>query len=637
MLVEIDLLRVAVPALTQRMSIQAHIPETSCSIIEETPAFIEALQQAYQYTQVGDHTNAIALLQNWQHIPLSPSETTASHILLAVNLARAGRLEEAEQGFQQALVTSFPSDQKTLRAITLHNLACCVYVPRGKFHLALSYGEQASLLFAESSTPHWGYPALQTLVYLTMGDRRQARNRLLEMVDEVEPATRTASIYYYLWARLAIDDQELDKAKEYLRLGLRITTQNGNPDLDILFRIEQSRFYRKSGKLSLAMEWAEEALRRAQDRKIPFYMGQAAVEVAQVWHEIQEAPRAFEMLEYASELFASLNCEYGLARVAYLAALWKFQHQHPQAEQAWQLAAQAIFRGGYAFLLEKDQERAFHLVSRWSRNGTPETRQISGQILHALANVPPPPLRIATLGRFAVWKGHTLIPSKAWLRRRAGELFRFLLLQPGRKAGREVVLEALWPEHDERSAADLLHQSTSALRHILEPNLPDKLPSRYLNYEGEEIRLVLPAGSVVDFEVFRTRLRSAVTSRHTDALQEALDLYQGELLPMDRYREWTDALRTRLAELHLEGLVTLASLYLEQERFTDALDRVHQALHLDPWNEEAVRVGMLTYLKLGSAPYALRLYRRLAEVLNQELGLIPRRDLQELAESIQNR
>uniref|UniRef100_A0A7C4PM85 Bacterial transcriptional activator domain-containing protein n=1 Tax=Anaerolinea thermolimosa TaxID=229919 RepID=A0A7C4PM85_9CHLR len=636
MLAEIDLLRVAIPALIQRTGETTHTSEESDSM-EKAAAFTASLQQAYQHTQVGNHTASLSLLQPWDDSPSLPPEAGAGQILLAVNLAHSGRLVEAEKVFQRALATSFPSDQKTLRAVTLHNLACCVWVPRGKFHLALSYGEQASFLFTQAGISHWGFPALQTLVYLTLGDRRQARNRLLEMVDEVEPATRTASIYYYLWARLALDDQELDKAKEYLRLGLRITTQNGNPDLDIILRIEQSRYYRKIGKSSLAMEWAEEAFRHAQERKIPYYIGQAAVEVAQVWHENQESARAFEMLEYASELFASLNCEYELARATYLAALWKFQHRHPQAEQAWRLAAQAISRGGYAFLLEKDQERAFHLVSSWSRSGAPETRQISGQILHALANVPPPPLRIATLGRFAVWKGSIPIPSKAWLRRRAGELFRFLLLQPERKAGKEVVLEALWPEHDERSAADLLHQSTSALRHILEPDLPEKLPSRYLNYEGEEIRLILPAGSVVDFEVFRTQLRSAVASRRPDALQEALDLYQGELLPMDRYCEWTDALRTRLAELYLEGLVTLATLYLEQERFTDALDRVHQALHLDPWNEEAVRVGMLTYLRLGSAPYALRLYRRLAEVLNRELGITPRRDLQELAESIQNR
>lgn len=636
MLAEIDLLRAAVPALTPQMGIAAPDPEGGTPTDEAT-AYLATLQQAYLHTQVGDHAAAISLLQPRGAPPNLPQEESAGQILLAVNFARSGQLEEAEKKFHRVLANSFSSDQKILGAVTLHNLACCVWIPRGKFHLALSYGEQASFLFTQSGISHWGFPAIQTLIYLTMGDRRQARNRLLEMVNKVEPATRIASIYYYLWARLSLDDQEFDKAHEYLRLGLRIVTQNRHPDLDILLRIEQSRYYRKTGRPSLAMEWAEEAFRRAQDRKIPYYIGQAAVEVAQVWHENQESARAFDMLEYASELFASLHCEYELARAAYLSALWKFQFHHPQAEQAWKLAVQVISRGGYAFLLEKDQERAFHLVSSWMRSGTPETRQVSGQILRALANVPPPPLRIVTLGRFAVWKGHIPIPSKAWLRRRAGELFRFLLLQPERKAGREVVLEALWPEHDTHSAADLLHQSTSALRHILEPDLPEKLPSRYLNYEGEEIRLVLPAGSIVDFEVFRTQLRSAVASRRADALQEALDLYQGELLPMDRYREWTDALRTRLAELYLEGLVTLASLFLEQERFTDALDRVYQALHLDPWNEEAVRVGMLTYLKLGSAPYALRLYRRLVEVLNRELGINPRRDLQELAESIQNR
>lgn len=209
MLAEIDLLRVAVPALTQRTGETTHTSEESDSM-EKAAAFTAALQQAYQHTQVGNHTAALSLLQSWDDSLDAPQEVGAGQILLAVNLARSGRLEEAEKVFQRALATSFPSDQKTLRAVALHNLACCVWVPRGKFHLALSYGEQASFLFTQAGISHWGFPALQTLVYLTMGDRRQARNRLLEMVDEVEPATRTASIYYYLWARLALDDQELD-------------------------------------------------------------------------------------------------------------------------------------------------------------------------------------------------------------------------------------------------------------------------------------------------------------------------------------------------------------------------------------------------------------------------------------------
>ena len=114
-------------------------------------------------------------------------------------------------------------------------------------------------------------------------------------------------------------------------------------------------------------------------------------------------------------------------------------------------------------------------------------------------------------------------------------------------------------------------------------------------------------------------------------------MYAGELLPLDQYNDWTTELRTHLAELHIEGLVVLARIHLELERFADALECVHQVLRLDSWNEEAVLIGMQTHLRLGSAPHALRLYNQLAQTLSVDLQLSPRPDLRELAQNILNR
>jgi len=116
-----------------------------------------------------------------------------------------------------------------------------------------------------------------------------------------------------------------------------------------------------------------------------------------------------------------------------------------------------------------------------------------------------------------------------------------------------------------------------------------------------------------------------------------MQLYSGDLFPSDRYLDWSTSVRTRLAEIYQEGLLTLAGIHFENHQFADALDAIRQILKQDPWNEDAVLIAMKTYIELGAAPHALRVYTQLANSLKSELRLNPRSDLLKLAESILNR
>jgi DNA-binding SARP family transcriptional activator len=216
-------------------------------------------------------------------------------------------------------------------------------------------------------------------------------------------------------------------------------------------------------------------------------------------------------------------------------------------------------------------------------------------------------------------------------------LFRYLLLQKNRAAGHEVIIEALWPDSNSDSLIDMLHQATSALRHALEPDLPDKFPSRYLKVEGEHIALYLPPGSEVDFEHFERVLPLAVQARSADRLQEALNLYTGEFFPSDRYADWSEEKRHSLADLRQRGLLSLAKAYLDQNQYYYAINCCRQILSIDAWNEDAVLLAMRAYLGLQDVPHALQLYRDLEKTLDAELGLRPREDVRSLAETLRQR
>ena len=116
-------------------------------------------------------------------------------------------------------------------------------------------------------------------------------------------------------------------------------------------------------------------------------------------------------------------------------------------------------------------------------------------------------------------------------------------MQPDHSAAREVVFEALCPDQSPQAAQTFLHHATSSLRRILEPDLPEKFPSRYLRVENERVTLCYHTGPS------RLRVVRAVASvpaedkmedsasNRGELLEAALPLYGGELFLADRYAD----------------------------------------------------------------------------------------------------
>lgn len=563
------------------------------------------------------------------------AHAAAALIVLGIIQAGCGDFDSAEAYFHQAADQSRErNDQETLGR-ALHNLAHSVYWPHGQFDLALAVMAEAQHFFSQPDRRHWGMPFLQAMIYELMGDLRRARLALDELLPLLRPADRLTGIYFYLWARVALSEGEFARAEEYLHLLLRIATTTGAADLNIWARTEHARFHRLKGDAAAGLDWAEDGLKFARRIGYDKLAGHALLEVAQCAWILQDRATAFSSLAEARQIFEQRKAMYDLALCRFLDAVWAQQEQRPDAEAQWLEASSAILNGGYSFLLEREREAAFPLVAAYLRSRSAPARQAAEALLNSLERVAPPLLKIQGLGGFTVWQGRRQIPGGAWQRRKAGELFRFLVLRPNLSAGREAILEALWPETNPQAARDMLHQATSTLRHILEPDLPDKFPSRYLLVEAEQVTLMLPEGSQIDFLEFEHQLDEAVQPCQLDRLQAALQLYHGDLFPADQYADWCALHRERLSELYQRGLQITGQAYLDQGQFFDALKCSQTILHRDPWSEDAVALGMQAALGLQDAPRAMRMYRRLEQTLKEELGLAPRADLRELAKSLQ--
>jgi two-component SAPR family response regulator len=116
--------------------------------------------------------------------------------------------------------------------------------------------------------------------------------------------------------------------------------------------------------------------------------------------------------------------------------------------------------------------------------------------------------------------------------------------------------------------------------------------------------------------------------------EEAIALYKGDFLNNAVYEEWTDVHRENLKETYLAMLSKLSSISVKKKRFTQTISLCQKMLEKDDCLEEAHRLLMLSYEKLGMRDKAVKQYRKCKAVLRRELEVGPSQKTQDMYEMI---
>jgi len=243
-------------------------------------------------------------------------------------------------------------------------------------------------------------------------------------------------------------------------------------------------------------------------------------------------------------------------------------------------------------------------------------------------------LRIQLLGNFGVLVNGRPVREDEWARRKSKLLVKLLALQPHHRLHREQIIELLWPERSAGAAANSLYKALHAARRSLEPQPRPGAVSNFILAQDDQIILTAPRELLVDAEEFERRAAAAFREQSAPALQAALELYQGDLLPEDLYEEWAAARREHLRSTYHRLLLTLGRMYGEQGRYESGLELLDRLVNLDPSNEEAHRQMMLFYASTGRRAEALRQYRRCEDALRVEMDGVPEKATAEIREQI---
>jgi DNA-binding SARP family transcriptional activator len=247
-------------------------------------------------------------------------------------------------------------------------------------------------------------------------------------------------------------------------------------------------------------------------------------------------------------------------------------------------------------------------------------------------------MRITTMGEFALER-LVRAPSRAeaeppryarvarseWSNRGpAMALLKVLLCRANRRASRDELIEAIWPDHEAINAAHALDSAASVLRrHILRAGEVGSLLLT-LRSGGETIfKLAGQQRLWVDADAFLSLVSQAMRAEcqgqnPLPLLEEAHALARDEFLEDDPYAEWAQGRRHTVNGARHRVLFQLVDLYLNGQRVGLAEELLFAALEEDPTDEDALCRLMVLLVEQERRQEALQLYQYAEDVLHEE-------------------
>lgn len=211
--------------------------------------------------------------------------------------------------------------------------------------------------------------------------------------------------------------------------------------------------------------------------------------------------------------------------------------------------------------------------------------------------------------------------------KRAFQVLAYLASSPGLEAGREELIEAVWPTEGERTIDRNFHPTLSHLRRALEAGRKDE-PQPLLFKKGvyrlnPEIVWEIDALELERLvDEGRKRLDRGDPAGAAQAWEGAWRLHRGPFL-QGHYEAWVEERREKYQRLYLELLRELGDLYLKLEKPEQAMDAYRSVLLEDPLQERVHVALMKLYASQGRRDLVRKQYDRLCTLLLEELGVEP--------------
>ena len=246
-------------------------------------------------------------------------------------------------------------------------------------------------------------------------------------------------------------------------------------------------------------------------------------------------------------------------------------------------------------------------------------------------------LKVLLMGSFTLVDDQPVVPATALLRK-AQDLLALVLLAPQNSLRRETAADALWPEAEGEASKKAMRQTLWQIHHAVDAGADES--ARLLVTEGETLHLNPDRRVWVDTAELTEAARTAqalgvdtLADPQVTRLAQTAELYRGPLLARC-YDEWCLAPRARLEDRALTLMDTLSRAYDRRGDLRSAIGWAERLLDVEPAHERSHRRLMRLYYRSGDRTRALRQLRQCRWVLENELGVRPSAQTEQLGAAI---
>lgn len=240
---------------------------------------------------------------------------------------------------------------------------------------------------------------------------------------------------------------------------------------------------------------------------------------------------------------------------------------------------------------------------------------------------------ISMLGNFEISTQNYTITESSNRSKKMWNLLGYIIAYRHRYISQTEYIDLLWPNGSSSNPVNALKTLLYRLRSLLEP-IATHNEQFILSTQGS-YHWNTSLNHTVDAELFEALCNKAsnpqqATQERIALFKEALALYKGDFLSKHANELWVIPIATHYHSLYLDTVKDFLIL-LEKEKLFDHMEYYcTKALQIDQFNESLHCFLVRAFLNQGNSIAALNHYEKSTEILYQNLGVRPSKELRSL-------
>lgn len=250
--------------------------------------------------------------------------------------------------------------------------------------------------------------------------------------------------------------------------------------------------------------------------------------------------------------------------------------------------------------------------------------------------------RAYLFGSFRLFFKNIPLEKQISRRRKAGELLKWFLLNPGKLGSADEFLDLFWPDISSKTALDNLYVSIHYLRHLLQPELKTRQESKFIrrrpsNFYWFEMDDTWWADTIDVPHLFNTAREFEQKGNDIKAsfyYRKVISYCSQGFLPENTAERWLEPYLRHYEHIYSQALQRMIQLCTQKGELEDAMEYAYQALVVDPYCEPATKAIIDVHLQQGNISAASRMLNNFCDFFQKTLGIEPGRDLRLLRDRI---